>query len=80
MNLFYTQVCTEKSLISDIPYSGLFSRGKIFANFIKSSSIRENFTLEMLQSVAIHEKFALEKLRRLNSPKFSPSKIAGYTV
>ena len=70
-----------------IPYSGLFSRGKIFCEFHESSSIRENFTPEMFlfseystQSVTICENFALEKLGKLNSRKFSPSKITHYTV
>ena len=61
--------------------------GEIFREFHKSSSIRENFTLEMFlfsrlstKSVTIHENFALEKLGRLDSQKFSPSKITRYTV
>ena len=32
------------------------------------------------QSVTIRENFALEKLRKLNSRKFSPSKITHYMV
>ena len=55
-------------LIYCLPYSGLFSRGKIFMNF-PNQTIRENFTLEMLtfnryslQSVRIRENFPLEKL------------------
>ena len=61
--------------------------GENFCEFHESSSIRENFTLEMFlfsgfstQSVTIHENFAHEKLGRLNSQKFCPSKITRYTV
>ena len=59
--------------------------GEIFREFHESSSIRENFTLEIFlfsgystQSVTICENFALEKLGKLNSQKFSPSKIIRY--
>ena len=56
-----------------MPYNGLFSWGKIFRKFHKSSLIHENFTLEMLifswyskQSVTIRKNFTLEKLEKQN--------------
>ena len=60
--------------------AGCFRGGK-FLRIHESSSIHENFTLEMFlfsgystQSVTICENFALEKLGKLNSQKFSPQK------
>ena len=62
-------------------------KGENFREFHKSSSICENFTLEMFLfsgystlSVTICENFALEKLGKLNSRKFSPWKITHYMV
>ena len=54
---------------NDLPYSGLFSRGKIFANFMNRSefvkillSKRLLFNRYSLQSVTICVNFDLEKL------------------
>ena len=70
-----------------VPYSGKFSREKIFANlanyrlFAKILSTNDLFSVDKDRAIAlIRENIIREMLYLAHSRKFSPAKISRYTV